>query len=461
MTKETTDDWFDRVMKQDGEETPASDGGDTPASDEPLTEIILTEADLAAMFAPAKPLQGYIYFDERTGAIQGISMGPNDDFAHLGCLEAEPDTVGAFLDGSRSISGWTVVYVGSEPVLVNGEPKHITVRPTNQPLTVVTDSAAAPVQLIAMVPQDDVDGLLVVSAPGCELEAGFDGPIRLVLTRRGHPDDVVAMFEIDATELFTKGEVPLPLDRVLPFEIDIITKPLSSVQYRLQPFRESSRPIALPAGRFEELIRCEPVSDFQNAGLVVELHPDAIRVRLQERGGRFYDRALKSILVAASRPSEPDAILWKARVALDDLRTGPVDISLKHPTGDFDILVSRYYAECFVCDSRHLVIPPVDLFTPKPAPKKPKAGVMISLNRKAGEAEVSLIAGGGKTYLRNNRSFNISISRPEGPEFMLWQAQVDLSNGPQTVTIPREALDQDHVFLISHFYEHAYLKTVN
>ena len=154
-------------------------------------------------------------------------------------------------------------------------------------------------------------------------------------------------FHVDPVELFDSGEVRLDFSSPITGEIDLVGKPLTSVQYEVQTFHESCRPVPLPDGRFDDLRPFVPAPARPGPSLIAEVHPSRIVLSLHEGGGLRYDRPTNTLLLAITRPAERDAVLFSTRVPVSAL-TKPVEIDLPLTLPDeYEIVSQLLFTKCY------------------------------------------------------------------------------------------------------------------
>jgi hypothetical protein len=462
---ENVEDWFDRVMAESGLDEPIV------PDNIPRDEIVFTEEDMRALLGlDVVEDTGFVYYDERSGAIRGVSHGLDQEMvSRFGALEVSADIATSFMSGVSDLSAWMVGYQGEPtPKLLPTTIEYITVHPASTSYTVVTEASPAPVQMIVVVPQNEPIGAVVlVPRPGLRAEAGFEEPFDIMLTRRGSPDEIVARFVIDPKELFTKGELPLDLGGIINHEVDILTKPLSSIQYVLQPFQEASRPLPMPLGRFVDLLpfeRTERLSE-RPAGLAVDIYEDRMVVHLHGGGGRSYDRAITAVMIAVCREANPEALLFCARVPLDELRAGPVSVSFADtPIDDaFEVFSQRFFVHNYFRDMRKSTADP--LVAPRGLDMKLASEVerglpamLVSVDPK-GSMVIGLVEDGGRPYAHELEEMRVTFTHPDSVELILWSTSVrleDIRNGVCRVDVPPAVVNQKFAIYTQHVYENTF-----
>ncbi len=141
--------------------------------------VIFSEDDARLLFGEvAVASVGRVYYDERTGSIRGVSHSSDPEMdARFQHVEVKSNMADDFMQGRRNLSDWMVVYQGDQPALVPVTTKSITVVPSQQGWTVVTNSESAPVRLILVVPPGEVSGaLLIHTEEGVSAKPGFNEP---------------------------------------------------------------------------------------------------------------------------------------------------------------------------------------------------------------------------------------------------------------------------------------------
>jgi hypothetical protein len=458
MTKETVEDWFDRVMVENGME---------PSADSPVGEIVLTEEDYRILLGDEVIVPpSYVYFDERSGAIRGVSHGLEDELSkRFSIVEVSADVAQGFMSGAADIGAWIVGYQGSGvPKLLPANVTRLTIVQASSSLTVVNDTDNAPVEITVVVPQEEPIGIVAISArAGLEIDSGMDGPFEILLCRKGIAEDIVARFSIDLTELIAKGEIAIDLGGIIGFEVDLLTRPLSSVRYRLQPFQEASRPLVMPQGRFVDFSPIEVTHRLSEspAGLVVDYFGDRVVVYLHGGGGRYYDRPLTALMLAFCQKGNPEALLFSARIPLDQLRAGPVSVPVSQPLGDFEILTPRYYVKTYfrnLIDAAPLPTPSgLDLKAATEI-ESGEPGLLVSVDPE-GSVVLDILSGGGRRYIRETDTFMVTITEPEAVEFVLWTGMVnliDLDQGPVRLDVPPEILRNPFAVYTQHAFENTF-----
>lgn len=427
--------------------------------------VIFSEDDARLLFGEVATVSvGRMYYDERTGSIRGVSHSSDPEMdARFQHVEVKSDMADDFMQGRRNLSDWMVVYQGDQPTLVPVTTKSITVVPSQQGWTVVTNSESAPVRLILVVPPGELSGaLLIHTEEGVSAKPGFDAPFDLRLVKRGSPDEIVGNFSIDPNELFEKGMVMLDFATEISFEIDIITKPLTSVSYEVQPYHEAARPLPMPKGRFEDFHLFAPIEQIEGCpdGLLVKVYEDRIVARLIGGGGRYYDRNMTGLLLALCRAEDKEAMLWRGRVAIDDLRAGDVEIALSEALeGEVSVLSQLYFVNSFVFDVRGktdetggVLLPPSPMDLVAATPYDGEPCLLIELDPYNSTIVASLSGGGGRVYARELDDILVALVDPNVPEVSAWSTRINLADLPGAFPVPANVFDEKFTVMVQRYF---------
>lgn len=304
---------------------------------------IFTKEDANQLFGVVtSPASGFVYYDECTGVIKALSHGPTE-MEHP-YIMVSPQTIDEFVDGTRDLSKWLVIYQGPQPELAQTH-SEVTVHQSSKGWEVVGGYESL-VTIVVVIPPDDRLGWVRVETL-VDAVPGFTEPFTLRLTKKGSPDEIVTDVVIDPVELFEKKKVAVDYGEIIDYDVDIVTKPLTMVGYRIQQHNDEFLPVPLPKGRFDDFAFF--TNEEKDHGLKCVIRPDKLVFSLAGNGGRIYDRNLKSVVIMVCRENDKEALLWSKRIPLVELAAG---IEVEMVCDNISVASQLYYLNCFCIDER-------------------------------------------------------------------------------------------------------------
>jgi hypothetical protein len=297
----------------------------------------------------AQPTKGFVSFDAQTGAILSVGMRLPEDNNSI--LEVTTTEALEFLEGVRSLQGWMVgTNVDQKTMrLIKLGASEVTLSRASIPPLRLLDAIPALAPVCVEIQMAQHGGPIGVKLSTHERNCNVRGEtsdvtLDIIVTKKQWPEVILDRHNVIISEL-SKAKF-LQLDNSYVGDIELYTIPLSSVSYHLEIVNSVSAPLFLPHRRFEDISWF--VRGNERPGLLLNFDQTArqLRFKINEDGGRRFNRGLTAMRVALCLSKNPDEFLWSFYLDLEPLiRNEVIEIDLPKEISEqsFEVFTQKLF----------------------------------------------------------------------------------------------------------------------